>query len=363
MTEQELWHAAEQFVRTCYVELNKSEAELDARLLDIKTSITATGTYEHTSEELAHGARMAWRNSNRCIGRLFWETLHVIDKRSIIDEQEIADALIEHIRYATNGGRIRPTITIFKPQQEKASVRIWNHQLLRYAGYEKDGAVVGDPASLQFTSICQRLGWKGKGTAYDMLPLVVSVNDRPPAWFELPQEVIMEVPIRHDKYPGINDLALQWYAVPIIADMKLEIGGLSYTAAPFNGWYMGTEIGARNLADEQRYNMLPKVAEAMGLATDHASSLWKDRALVELNAAVLESFKRQGVSIVDHHTAALQFQRFEEKEQAAGRDVTGRWSWLIPPLSPAATHIFHSSYEDKQLLPNYIVQDKPYEIE
>jgi nitric-oxide synthase len=38
--------------------------------------------------------------------------------------------------------------------------------------------------------------------------------------------------------------------------MKLEIGGIEFTACPFNGWYMVTEIG-RNLADTNRYNKLP----------------------------------------------------------------------------------------------------------
>ena len=49
--------------------------------------------------------------------------------------------------------------------------------------------------------------------------------------------------------------------------MRLEIGGIDYPMAPFNGWYMGTEIGARNLADQDRYNLLPKVAEIMELDT------------------------------------------------------------------------------------------------
>jgi nitric-oxide synthase len=73
--------------------------------------------------------------------------------------------------------------------------------------------------------------------------------------------------------------------------MKLEVGGIHYNAAPFNGWYMGTEIGARNLADTDRYNVLEKVAAIMGLDTERNTSLWKDKALVELNTAVLHSYK------------------------------------------------------------------------
>ncbi len=44
------------------------------RLNSIKQSIEETGTYTHTSEELSFGAKLAWRNSNRCIGRHFLET-------------------------------------------------------------------------------------------------------------------------------------------------------------------------------------------------------------------------------------------------------------------------------------------------
>jgi nitric-oxide synthase, brain len=34
-----------------------------------------------------------------------------------------------------------------------------------------------------------------------------------------------------------------------------DCGGLEFTAAPFNGWYMGTEIGCRDLCDTTRYNI------------------------------------------------------------------------------------------------------------
>lgn len=37
-------------------------------------------------------------------------------------------------------------------------MRIWNHQLLRYAGYESNGEVIGDSTSIAFTKECERLG-------------------------------------------------------------------------------------------------------------------------------------------------------------------------------------------------------------
>lgn len=44
--------------------------------------------------------------------------------------------------------------------------------------------------------------------------------------------------------------------------MLLEVGGLEFTACPFNGWYMGTEIGVRDFCDVQRYNILQVTAAA-----------------------------------------------------------------------------------------------------
>ncbi|NQX71879.1 nitric oxide synthase oxygenase [Paenibacillus alba] len=347
------------FIQECYSELGKSEAETNSRLAEITQAIQHKGCYEHTTEELEHGAKMAWRNSNRCIGRLFWETLRVHDARHVVTEEQMAEALFKHIEVATNGGKIRPVTTIFPPVHDKGEAfQIWNEQLIRYACYETEEGLVGDPASLHFTKQCLALGWQGAGTHFDVLPLVVQIGERAPRLFEIPSNLVLEVRISHPEIEAFEQLKLQWYAVPIVSNMRLEIGGISYTAAPFNGWYMGTEIGARNFADEARYNLLPHVAAIMGLDTRRDASLWKDRALVELNIAVLHSYQQQGVAIVDHHTAARQFQRFEDNEQKTGRDVTGDWSWLISPLSPATTHVFHQHYTNEVKLPNFFYRNE-----
>jgi nitric-oxide synthase, bacterial len=357
----ELLQKAEEFITLCYLELEKDQLTLLERIEEIKRSISETGTYEHTLEELSHGAKMAWRNSNKCIGRLFWDSLIVKDYRHLHHSEDIINALFEHIKFATNNGHIRPTISIFKQKTKEHSIRIWNHQLVRYAGYETEFGVIGDPHSIPFTRVCEELGWKGKRTKFDVLPLVVQINNQKPEWGSIPSSLVMEVNLSHPEYSWFEELELKWYGVPMISDMCLEIGGIQYTAAPFNGWYMGTEIGARNLADEDRYNVLPLVAERMNLDMARNISLWKDQALLEVNRAVLYSFKKAGVSIVDHHTAAAQFKLFEEKEKVKGRKLTGNWTWLIPPVSPALTHIFHQQYDNSIQLPNYFYQVPPYE--
>ena len=352
---------ADTFIENLYRELGKTSKEIAERLSQIHEELDEKGYYEHTYEELSYGAKLAWRNSNRCIGRLFWERLEVIDARHAARSEEVFTYLLHHIRNATNHGKIKPMITIFQAEiHGDRQVKIWNHQLLRYAGYETENGIVGDPASVAFTKECLKLGWVGEGTSFDLLPLVVQIGGHDPEFMEIPMEYVMEIPIEHPDFSLFGDLAVKWYTVPIISDMRLEIGGIDYVTAPFNGWYMGTEIGARNLADEGRYNLLPLVAKQMGLETKHESTLWKDRALVELNAAVLDSFKKYGVSIVDHHTAAKQFKVFENREQKTGRKVTGNWTWLIPPLSPAVTHIFHKPYDNHVQKPNYFYQKNYY---
>ncbi|MGE7911928.1 nitric oxide synthase oxygenase [Lysinibacillus xylanilyticus] len=342
----------QRFLELYQVEQKESKTWLENKLQQIKTA----GEYIPTTEELIFGARVAWRNSNKCIGRLFWQSLHVVDARDISNEEGIFNALLEHIKYATNGGKIRPTITVFAPGR----VRIWNHQLIRYAGYETESGIIGDLHSVEFTKLCESLGWQGEGTAFDLLPLVVQMDGREPQLFTIPDEYVLQVPIRHPESTQVEKLGLKWYAVPIISSMRFQMAGIDFEAAPFNGWYMGTEIGARNLADHDRYNMLPAIAEIFNLDTTKQASLWRDRAIVELNIAVLHSFKEDGVSIVDHHTAAQQFKLFEETEAVADRKVTGNWTWLIPPLSPATTHIFHKPYVNVYNTPNYFYQKPPY---
>jgi nitric-oxide synthase, bacterial len=357
---------AQAYLRLYYHENGVSSGSMPTittRSWQVQQSIEQTGTYCHTMEELAYGARVAWRNNTRCIGRLHWKMLTVRDMRHLVTAQEIFRALVEHIRTATNGGKIRSLLTVFAPQEPgEPGIRIWNPQLIRYACYKlEDGSIIGDPLQLHMTEKLLRLGWKGgRGSHFDLLPLVIQMPGQEPEMFELPEDCVLEVPISHPDYSWFEDLDLKWHALPVISNMRMEIGGISYTAAPFNGWYMGAEIGARNFGDEQRYNILPIVAEKMGLNIHRERTLWKDRALVEMNVAVLHSFAKHGVTIVDHHTASRQLVRHEERECQAGRLTPADWGWIVPPLSGSTTPVFHRHYENTILVPNFFYQSSPW---
>lgn len=331
----------------------------DARWKQVRADIEESGTYQHSREELLIGARLAWRNHARCLGRYSWRGLILNDAREARTAEQVAQRCFEHLRVSTNGGKLRPVITVFRQRMPGApDIRIANPQLIRYAGYDLGTRVVGDPLHCELTRRAESAGWKGTGGAFDILPLLISVAGDDLRAFDVPADAVLEVPISHPRHPGITGLGLRWHANPAISNLCLEIGGIQYTCAPFSGWYVSSEIGARNLSDTDRYNQLPAIAERMGLDTRRNDSLWRDRALVELNAAVIHSYQESGVYIVDHHTASQQFVAHIEREHRCGRAVPADWSWVNPPISPSTTPTFHRSFDppDFELRPNFVRQ-------
>jgi nitric-oxide synthase, bacterial len=341
-------------------ENNLGPSYISQRKSEIEIEIEKTGTYTHTFKELEFGAKLAWRNSNKCIGRLYWKSLHVLDCRHIFEIEDARDALFNHLSFGTNAGNIRSVISIFPPKSPDGSIpiKILNEHLIRFAGYLKDTKKIGDQGSLDFTNYCVKLGWKSKETPFDILPLVVQHGSNNPRFFEYPDDKILRVKLSHPNYPTFDQLNLSWYALPVISNMDLNIGGIIYPTAPFNGWYMSTEISARNLIDPFRYDKLIEIAESFNLNTNSNPSIWKDRAIVELNIAILESYKNRQVKIVDHHTAAEQFRKFTEIESHHGRNITGDWTWLITPISPSSNWIFHTTFNSEIKNPNFYYREK-----
>ena len=345
-----LWTGARSFLHTFYAETRRPG--LRARLRQVRGEIALGGEYQLSSEELRYGAKLAWRNSARCVGRAYWPALTVRDLRHVTTPDEVFAELRAHLHSAWNGGQIKPLISVFGP-----GVRIINDQLIRYAGHpDGSGGWLGDPQNAALTARLRRHGWQPPAHPgpFDVLPLAIEVAGTVHLYSLEPQD-IQEVHFSHPDHPAFAALGLKWHALPVISDLRLEVGGLTFDCAPFNGWYLQTEIAARNLADPQRYDQLARVAQALKLDTRRERSLWRDRALLELNVAVLHSFDAAGVKLADHHSVARHFVRFEAREHRAGRAVQGRWSWLIAPLSPATSPIWHRQYrEDEGVRPAFL---------
>ena len=85
--------------------------------------------------------------------------------------------------------------------------------MVQFAGYQQeDGTIVGDPAAVGITKVnwtkilmlegylskrqfqfCQELGWKGEGTPFDFLPMLLSGVDGEPRYYQLPDHLCMKV--------------------------------------------------------------------------------------------------------------------------------------------------------------------------
>uniref|UniRef100_A0A8C9KCC0 Nitric oxide synthase n=1 Tax=Panthera tigris altaica TaxID=74533 RepID=A0A8C9KCC0_PANTA len=313
----ELLPQAIEFVNQYYSSFKEAKIEEHlARVEAVTKEIETTGTYQLTGDELIFATKQAWRNAPRCIGRIQWSNLQVFDARSCSTAQEMFEHICRHVRYATNNGNIRSAITVFPQRSDgKHDFRIWN--------------------------LCIDLGWKPK---YD------------PELFEIPPDLVLEVPMEHPKYEWFRELELKWYALPAVANMLLEVGGLEFPGCPFNGWYMGTEIGVRDFCDVQRYNILEEVGRRMGLETHKLASLWKDRAVIEINVAVLHSFQKQNVTIMDHHSAAESFMKYMQNEYRSRGGCPADWIWLVPPISGSITPVFHQEMLNYVLSPFFYYQ-------
>uniref|UniRef100_A0A8C1RDA0 nitric-oxide synthase (NADPH) n=1 Tax=Cyprinus carpio TaxID=7962 RepID=A0A8C1RDA0_CYPCA len=361
--KEELLPLATDFIDQYYTSIKRcgSKAHVD-RLEEVKKEIETSGTYQLKDTELIYGAKHAWRNAARCVGRIQWSKLQVFDARDCTTAHGMFNYICNHIKYATNKGNLRSAITIFPQRTDgKHDFRVWNSQLIRYAGYKQpDGSILGDPASVELTEICIQQGWKAPKSRFDVLPLLLQANGNDPELFEIPGDLVLEVPIIHPKFEWFKELNLKWYGLPAVSNMLLEIGGLEFTACPFSGWYMGTEIGVRDFCDSSRYNILEEVATMMGLDTRKTSSLWKDQALVEINIAVLYSFQMSKVTIVDHHSATESFMKHMENEYRVRGGCPGDWVWIVPPMSGSITPVFHQEMLNYRLTPSFEYQPDPW---
>lgn len=349
---------ARAFLRMHHEATGGTQAAFSRRWAEVRRGLSRTGFYEHTPEEIAFGARLAWRNHGRCIGRLFWESLEVVDCRQLAEPEAMACRVADHMTEALGDGRVRSIISVFAPVEGgQIPAYLESQQITQYAGHVmRDGSIIGDRQNVEATRIARSLGWRPPDTPgrFDLLPFLIRDADDRRAFFSLPGNAVREVQIGHPEHPALREMALRWYAVPCVSGMILTIGGIDYPCAPFNGFYMCTEIASRNLVDAKRYDLLPEIARAFGLnPAATGAPLWRDTALTELNRAVIHSFQQAGVTMVDHHSASDQFMEFHQREQAQGRRVAADWRWIVPPQASGQCEAFHLRMRNFHPVPNY----------
>lgn len=225
---------ATEFQQLYTKERNVDPSVASVRLSTVLNEIKATGTYVHTYDELVVGSRVSWRNAPKCSNRKYWDTLNVIDARDANTPEEMFGACLSLLEKAneTFATSSQSNVLFFRPQTPgtKDGPRVWNSQLLRFAGY-RDGLsenVYGDPSEVGFAQMLENeFGWTPPTprSRFDLMPLLLQGQpDKPPQLFHIPKHYCPIVNLSHPKYPWFEDLQLKWYAIPAVCTMEFSIG-------------------------------------------------------------------------------------------------------------------------------------------
>lgn len=83
-----------------------SKAHVD-RLEEVTKEIEASGTYQLKDTELIYGAKHAWRNAARCVGRIQWSKLQVMNRITVVPllnsgQTAPSFALVLHFHISSN---------------------------------------------------------------------------------------------------------------------------------------------------------------------------------------------------------------------------------------------------------------------
>ena len=280
--------------------------DVTERWRQIESEIDSEGTYTHTQRVAVWIKAWLGATATDALAGIFGAPFKSSTPGSATPRRTPTH-LANHVNDAFNGGKIANVITVF-PQEAQTSQDAWrmvNHQLVRYAGFRRQRRPSGRPGQRGLHRLLRIFGMARRANAMDRHCRGswsrTESPCRPVDPFQSGDLTLHEVPIIHPDFPATAELDLRWYAVPLLADMALKIGGVVYPFAPFNGHYLGTEIAARNLTDPDRYNVLEPWAKACGIQPSTQRSLWKDEALVKLNQALLSSFDHAGITMGDHH--------------------------------------------------------------
>uniref|UniRef100_A0A8C5U4A0 nitric-oxide synthase (NADPH) n=1 Tax=Malurus cyaneus samueli TaxID=2593467 RepID=A0A8C5U4A0_9PASS len=316
------------------------------RLREVVADIEASGSYRLPEARAGVRRQAGLAERARCVGRIQWNKLQV--------RPHPWDPHPPQPTGTPTLGDVKLTGT---PNQRDCNSPQRNPTRFHLTGTHMD-------QHLPYSSLQLCIHTAGpRGGRFDVLPLLLQSPDESPELFPLPPELVLEVPLQHPReLEWFSELGLRWHALPAVSNLLLEIGGLEFPAAPFNGWYMGTEIGSRNLCDRHRYDVLPVSGQRMGLDTGTSSSLWKDRAAVEVNVAVLHSFQVAQVTIVDHHAATESFMKHLAAEGRARGGCPADWAWIVPPLSGSLTPVFHQEMVNYHLSPTFRYQPDAWKV-
>lgn len=292
------------------------DGNLTRRVARAWQEIDDTGTCTYSLGERRAGAQEAWRTSPDCPGSHLWRELTVLDYADTRPSLTTTFRnCLNHLRWSTHGGRIRPAITLLPPDRPgKPGPRIWSDQVLRFAD---------DPDQAARVAELRALGWEAPVDRFTVMPLVAQIPGAAPELFTIPDEDVLLVPITHPRHSWLGHLHLVWPYAPVITRMRLRLGGVDYPCA-FSGWYMPHEP----LEDLVRWDVLPILANRLDLPSHDALRL--DKAAMVLYEAIWESYQDAGVTLDRPARADEKLARHLAHRRHNGETVHGDLTKLLP---------------------------------
>ncbi len=356
---------AEEFLRLFYAEADEPgaatvkgaagrTAPFEDRVAEVRDEIERTGTYVHTSAELTFGARVAWRSSARCIGRLYWRSLHVRDRRHVLAPDEVAAECVGHLDEATRRGRDplddhRVRARTPRPHRARGSERA-AHPL---RGLPHRRRVAGRPAATSSspTTPARSAGsrprrWGGSTCS---------------RWWSRRRRLGRAGPAALRGAAGRRSSRSSWPTPTTRGSPNSACAGTRCRRSATCRWR--SAASATRPRPSTAGTWAPRSAPATSPTPTATTcwprspggsawtprterTLWRDRALVELNLAVQHSFDEAGVTMADHHTESQRFLRTSPRGEAPGGAAPADWSWIVPPVSGGLTPVFHRYYTE-----------------
>ena len=119
----------------------------------------------------------------------------------------------------------------------------------------------------------------------------------------------------------------------------------------------------------------------MGYDITQKHTFWQDKVNIEVNVAVLHSFKKYGLAIQDHHTLVIittfqdqtdnqnliiifykaeQFMEHFYDEHKNRGGCPADWVWIVPPVSSGLCPTYHQEMRSYHISPSFEYQDPPW---
>ncbi len=314
----------EGFLQRFFVE-NRVPTAFSARWDEVQPQLLTESGYQPTPEELAYGVRIAWRQSRNAFERPFWPDVAVRDVRHLHHPDDVAHAVFTHLELAYNGGAVRPLVTLFQADRaNRPGPRLWNPALPLFSSQRH-------PQQAAFVAAITKLGWHSSGDLYEVLPLVVECAGFAPQIYPVPPEKALAVALVHPEHLWFKTLNLRWNTLMAVADQPLWLAGQGDRSPLVSGVQLSRAVVAW-LQEAEGESLLLRIAGYLRLDTQRDASLWRLKAMTTLEEAVLWSFERAGVTVVETYSAARRFAAFVAAETAANRPLCHRDQLQLPLL-------------------------------